>query len=298
MRRKIVKQGTATMTISLPAKGCKQHNLNNGDEVELEEKDTDLIISSEKQEITKSTKVDLTNLDERVIRWMLSSLHKAGYTEIELIYSNISTMNIIQELLKDLFTGFTIIEQSSKRCVIKNITRDNMEEFDNILRRAFLVTIALGEESLNLVKNKKFDDLKHVIGLEKSNNQLTNYCERLLNVKGYKNLTNFMYVIICNLEKICDDYKYVAEYLGKNKINLSDKTIKLYDKTNKILREQYELFYKFESKKMNKIHTEIKKIKNELNFSVPEKERIIVSYLLGLIMKIADFSASTIALNM
>ena len=37
MKRKIVKQGKATMTVSLPSKWIKNNNINNADEVDIEE---------------------------------------------------------------------------------------------------------------------------------------------------------------------------------------------------------------------------------------------------------------------
>ena len=246
MKRKIVKQGAATMTISLPAKWCKSSSLKGGDEIELDEKNNNLIISTTKLNTLKQTKLDLTNLDERVVRWSLSSLHKSGFSEIELIYKDISILKVVRELIKDLLIGIAIIEQTDKRFVLKSITKDNSEEFDNILRRAFLVTLSMGDNSLQAIKNKEPTQLKELVTLEKTNNQLTNYCERLLNMKGYKNAkTNFIYVIIWNLEKVCDDYKLICDHILKNPTNLSDKTLKLYEKCNNILRTYYEIFYKF-----------------------------------------------------
>ena len=47
MRRKLVKQGNATLMISLPSKWAKENKLDKGDEIILNEYGRDLIVSTE-----------------------------------------------------------------------------------------------------------------------------------------------------------------------------------------------------------------------------------------------------------
>ena len=48
MKRRIIKQGHNTLTITLPSKWAKKFNINPGDEVELIEQGKDLKIATEK----------------------------------------------------------------------------------------------------------------------------------------------------------------------------------------------------------------------------------------------------------
>ena len=48
MKRKIIKQGHNTLTVTLPSKWVKDLNLSAGDEIELIEKDKSILITSEK----------------------------------------------------------------------------------------------------------------------------------------------------------------------------------------------------------------------------------------------------------
>ena len=295
MKSKIVKQGQATMTVSLPIKWIKNNNLNNGEEINIEEKENKLILSSSKSISDKIIKIDLSKMNERVIRWSLSSLHKKGYDEIEIIFDSPKTLIILEDLTKNLFTGFVIIEQTSKRCVLKSISADSQSEFNNILRRAFLVCLSLADNSLESIENT--EELKTLLTLEKSNNQLTNFCERLINKGLYQKpkLSHFTYVIVWNLEKVCDDYKDMCEKIIKEEIKLNKETLNYYQQTNSLVREYYELFFKFNFESLNKLTEKAKKISlaimNKNEFS------IIDHHLLNIINKVKDFSASTIALN-
>ena len=55
MKRKLVKQGAATMMISLPSKWIKENSLEKGSEVELEEEGSSVMISVDKKEKKKET---------------------------------------------------------------------------------------------------------------------------------------------------------------------------------------------------------------------------------------------------
>ena len=56
MKRKIVKQGAATLMISLPSKWCKKFGLKKGDEVDIETANDSLLVSP--KEIKVKSEVD------------------------------------------------------------------------------------------------------------------------------------------------------------------------------------------------------------------------------------------------
>ena len=159
------------------------------------------------------------------------------------------------------------------------------------------MTLALADQSLEFIKQKKFDELKGLIELEKTNNQLTNFCERILNKKGLDEpiKTNFLYVIMWNLEKIGDDYKYICEHSAAKKISKS--TIELYDRVNKLLRNYYELFYKFDVQKLSNLSDDFRKLSKDIEVLLSRGEdAIVLSHLYHVALKTVDFSASTFAL--
>jgi len=69
MIRKLVKQGPATMTVSIPKDWIDRFHLRNGDEVNIEEKETKLIISSSKKpEDSGTVKFSFKEAEENITR--------------------------------------------------------------------------------------------------------------------------------------------------------------------------------------------------------------------------------------
>lgn len=303
MKRKLIQMAGKTMVVSLPSNWVKKYGLKKGGEIDLEEQGQRVVISTSKEYGIETVKADLRGATERVIRWTLSALHKSGFDEIIVDHDKKETVKLIEELIKDLFIGFTIIEQTKERCILKSISKDQESELDSTLRRAFLVTISMGEETLEAIKKENFKDLKELATKERMNNQLTNFCERILNKRGYKDhkKTSFMYVIAWNLEKICDNYKYICDlFKDTKKIKISKDVLDLYESANKFFKDYYDLFYKFDINRLSNLSMQKKEIEKETRKIMRGKTEIeleLVHHLLTIISQTSDFSASTIALN-
>jgi len=296
MKRKVIQIAEKTFVVSLPTSWIKQWGVKKGEELDVIENGPSLIISTEKARDIKKGSVDISNASERTIRWVLSSLHKKGYDEIEIKTDNKEHASLIDELLKDLFMGFAVVERSGSKCIVRSVSQDLDSQFDAILRRAFLVTLDMGERIVENCEKKSFE-LSSIVELEKTNNQLTNFCERILNKRGHSERikTTFMYVIVWNLEKIADDYKYICKYLMKSK-KIEKKSLTSFKKVNKLLRSYYELFYKFDIKKLSQLSEDLKNLRSEIEKEM-SKDAILLSHLQHIVLKTADFSASTFAMN-
>jgi phosphate uptake regulator len=299
MKRKVIQIADKTLVLSLPNDWVKQWGIKKGDELDVTETGPRLIASTSEYRPLKKGQVDVSNASERTLRWLLSSLHKKGYDEIEVRSENPLHAVLIDQLLKDLFLGFAVVHRSGASCLIRSLAKELDDQLQVIVRRAFLVTLALADQSLEAIKQKKFGELKGFLELEKTNNQLTNFCERILNKKGLAEpvKTNFLYVIMWNLEKIGDDYKYICEHLSANK-KISKNSVELYDRVNKLLRSYYELFYKFDVEKLSVLSDEFKKLSRDIEAALSKGEdAIVLSHLYHVALKTVDFSASTFALN-
>ena len=60
MKRKIIRQGHNTLTITLPTDWAKKLNLNAGDEVDLIEDNSSLVINGKQHNGFKTTTIDIT----------------------------------------------------------------------------------------------------------------------------------------------------------------------------------------------------------------------------------------------
>ncbi len=306
MIRKIAKIGPSTLMISLPAAWAKKNNLSKGDEINIEESENSIQITPSSETKAKTPmriSIDISALNTRAIKWVLSSLHKKGYEEIELIYGSKDNLPVIHQVVSDLFLGFVISKQTDKLCILKSVSVENPEEFDTVLRRAFLVTLSMAESTYEFMKEDKISELKSIVITERTNNQLTNFCERLIN-KNYvsnKNIS-FNYTIVWNLEKVCDNYKYIIDHIEATEMKkFSKNLLSIFKSSNEHLREYYEAYYSFDVNRFNKIADMGKKIIAEIKSNMseaPPNERIILAYLMMLTYQIMDFSASTVAINL
>ncbi len=299
MKRKVIQIADKTLVISLPSEWVRQWGIKKGEDIDVLENGPRLIVSTTQQRPMKKGVIDASSATGRTLRWLLSSLHKKGYDEIEIRSENPEHAVLIDELLKDLFLGFAVVHRSGSTCVIRSLVKELDDQLQMIVRRAFLVTLALADQSLELAKQKKFGELYSLLDLEKTNDQLTNFCERILNKRGLDEpvKTSFLYVIMWNVEKIADEYADICGYLAKNK-KLARQTAELFEETNKLLRRYYELFYKFDVEQLSRLADDFKATRARIESALEKAvDARIVSHLHHIVLKTADFSSSTFALH-
>lgn len=295
MKRKVIKQGNGTLTITLPKGWTNNIGLKGGDEIEIAENEDSLIIGvSKKENKILKTKVDLRSKSEKFVKYTLSILHKQGYDEIEIFHNHPKWITLIENHINDKLSGFEIIEQSNKRFLIKRISTVLPEEFEPILRKAFLVTKLMGETSLDAFHRGAINELDGVLVLEKTNDKLTNLCQRILIKERHKNQkkTDFIYTLVWQLEKVADSYSHLCkEYQNKKNIKINKKLLETYKETNILFSLVYETYYKSDNQKINeilKLFKDIKKSCFELIKSGKPEERIFSHYLLEISEKAKD----------
>ncbi len=305
MKRKVIQLAHKTLVVSLPSKWVKKYQISKGGELDAEERGQQIVFSTSLHSESERISVDFSELNSEVIRrWVLASLHKSGYDEIEITYKDESVPGIIQERIREVLTGFAIVEQGKNRCVIRVVAEEQEKEFEAVLRRAFLVVKNMGEGIYDYVKDNRLERLKELLALEKTNNQLTNFCERILNKKGYSDYrkTCFAYVVAWNLEKVCDDYKGICEMLSSNpKAKVSSPVAEMIKTANDYFGKYYELFYKFDINRLTELNMErnaFRKKASEMLKKSTGTDTEVICLLNDFVTKTSDFSASFIALRM
>ena len=302
MKRKLIKLAEKTLVVSLPTNWLANQGLQKGDELELTVDDYRLILTPPIQVLEhKEISFDASALSERVLRWQISSLHKQGYDQIIITSYTPKQYTIIEDLVKNLFVGFIVKDKTALRIVIGQVAVIDSSEFDSTLRRAFRLLNTMFEELIEAAKSNNGTLLMNQVNHEHVNNKLTNFCERLLN-KTLQQKTNghFWYVIIWNLEKIADNFKYIAQHYDKD-FSISVSTQKLLSQVASYEHKFYSCFYDFSFKQL----TELSIIKKELETTCLNllengelNDRILLHYLHMIILQLADFFASMIALKL
>ncbi|MBT5023166.1 phosphate uptake regulator PhoU [Candidatus Woesearchaeota archaeon] len=304
MKRKLVKQGGSVMTVSLPAKWIQQKNLNAGDEVEILEEKGYLTISSDTKALEMKAEVTVKK-PHRLISRTLFNLYRKGVTEIKVNYDDSSVIKDIQRRLP-LMMGFEISDQGKNYVILQSIMRIDDSQFEQSMRRLFLITKSLAEESYDAIATQKYDELDGISELENVQNKFYMYCCRVVNVKGTSMFEKptLLYLLIQRLEDIADDYKYVCRYLLElkdPKFKLSPETLKLYKNINTLFEKMYNLYYDFDIETAKDI-IEGKKafIKKGLSLleKVPKKEIRVVHVLNNLSVKIFEAASPIFGINL
>ncbi len=302
MRRRIIKQGKNTLTITLPAKWAKKVNLAAGNEVELTEKGNELLVSPlGKRENQLSREFDIKNAENYLtaypnnVFWrFIDTSYRLGYDELRINFDDARILDLIQQETEFLL-GFEVVEQGENYCVVRNIASAVETEFDAVLRRIFLMLNAMLGDCYEAAKMGKFSRMNNIATIEKTNNRLTNFCERLLNKNGYKDYrkTTAIYAMITLLEQIADDCRGICIYLGQfrdNEVKLSRETLSFFKQTIKLLESFYGLFYKFDRVKLYELLRNRHHILNnraiELMHTQPKKETVVLCRLASIMGKI------------
>ena len=263
MKRKVIQIANSTQLVSLPRKWTPKYGIKKGEEIEVEEKGNKIILTSEKSYQPNKKEIDAEKYGLMLPRCIFA-LYKQGVDEVKLNFSSKATLKRIQDSLGKETLGYEIIDQGEHYCIIKSVT-GNLEDFNSILRRTFLMLMSMANDSLNYIKKQEYKHLKSVAFLELSNNRFTTTCRRLLNKKGSNEYEYVgpLYYIIEDLENLADEYKYLCTDLSEidgKKFKVNPDVMDIYETTNNMLRTFYELFYKFDESKVAELAQQRKEI--------------------------------------
>lgn len=297
MKRKVIQIGNSTQLISIPRSWGKRFNIKRGEELEVEEENHRLIVSTDRAVAHPATELDISTLGIMIPR-CIYALYKRGVDEIRLTFDNPSLIKQVQESIQKETVGFEIIEQGKNYCIIKNVS-GQFEEFEPILRRTFLLLLSMSEDTLASLEKKDYEHLHTVAYLEEANNRFTTACRRFLNRQAYKESSKIgpLYYIIEDLEKLADEYKYLCMYFydrkNEKETGISKKTLEIFRQVHTLLRDFYEIFYKFDAQKIAVIAVARKKqvssIISALENAETKYDRVTLHHLLTITQKIFNY---------
>jgi len=287
MRRKINRVGQSTLTVSIPSKWAKLHNLKKGSEINLEEYDNSLVISKgEVKPLEKETEIELEH-GGRYTRRAMVNFYRLGYDSIKVRYSNKEVIETINKTMHD-YMGFEIVEQSRGFCHIKEVGKVSKEDFQQMFTRYLRITSTIFSEGMAAISEKRYSDLKEYLDMESLQNRFYLVCLRIISKFG-KEVTKSpesMTLLIRNLEDLADIAKYTYREIIKNE-GCSREVESFIKETFKLMEIIYSLCFKFDENKANLIMQQKEKLlvkANDLLRKADRKELLIVHYTIDILI--------------
>lgn len=274
MKRKLVKQGAATMMISLPSKWIKENKLGKGDEVDLEEKNNKLIINSAVEKIERQTEITISELTESSIRTLITNTYRLGYNKIKINFKDKSVISIIKDVVNKNLLGFEIIRKTDKTCEIENITEPSKEQFDNIFSKIisniddlFLIT----EKALQ----KEFSEFEET---ERKIQQFDNFCRRVITKE---NMFQLRWAFQSELIHAQREIYHLLRFLSKNKERVDKEVLSLLGDCKQIFIILKQAYAEKNIVLLEKIHGLEKRIIYKDGYSIIKKNPIIVHHIIN-----------------
>ena len=210
MKRKIIKQGHNTLTVTLPSEWTKKLNLKAGDEIDIQENTGSLVINGKQNNGFKNTTIDISGFSVPLLWRFFQSAYRESYDEIILKYdpkiidyegvynyyathfeysrvgekiSKKRAFDMISELV-NRFIGMEIIEQGEGYCIIREMGEISSKEFESSLRRIFLLLLDLFDKIIDLIKENEIGDMaicKTIHQMDINIDRFIDYCCRINN---------------------------------------------------------------------------------------------------------------------
>jgi phosphate uptake regulator len=287
MIRRLIKQGHNTLTVTLPSKWIQNFGLGAGSEVDLSERENGLFITTQKINTKKKAEFDITDMDIPTVWKYFMAVYREGYDEIkvkftqgaeiespykffaqhrvDLKYKKEREKKSVLEVLHGFvtrFIGFEIVEHGKDYILIKEMGELTNREFDNALRRVFLLVQQMSDETVEAIKSSNPKILGHMHDVDISLDRFHDYCIRILNKNHSKEprKTNLLFSTLYLLELLGDEFKNISIHLSEDFPKTKFKNIEHFaDAIKEEIDLFYDLYYTFDMAKIQKISEADKK---------------------------------------
>jgi len=300
MKRKIIQIAGSTHLVSLPKSWIVKNSVKKGEEVDVIEYYDKVIVSKMDGDNEETTSIDVSDMNMFVFRY-LAAIYKSGYDKVDLIVKNGESLTSLSKQMNLMLPGYEIVDQKGNTLTIKNISRVIDTDFDILLRKIFLITKSLGNNTHDIIKNKEFEKIDDVLILEVTAARFCNFCQRILNKKGYKESrkVSFIYSIVHELEKIKNQYRYLCAHLKKHPNKANEETLALFNDANELFVLFYETFYKFEADNVKKIAEKRKYILDKADelFSKKNSDPVLLHHTINITDSVSSMIRSYLGMK-
>jgi len=300
LKRKVIQIAGSTCLVSLPKAWITKHNVKKGAELEVQEQGNKILISTEQSQSLPKLIIDQARFGKFHPNYLSAAYHM-GFDDVEISFSDPKELEAIQERINACI-GYEIVNQTSTVCSIKSVSEVSIDEFNQMLRKVFLLLINMGENSMELLSKGDFARLSEVTVLENTNNKLTDFCKRVLNKKGYSehNKLTTIYAICMYLERVADEYRDICKALVDKKDKISPAVLNDFKEVNQIFADFYSYFYTSDRAKLERIFFSAPQMRNKLLEKMSKAkpaDMIVLHASSNILNEVYEMSTATVELH-
>jgi len=301
MKRKVIKQGNGTLTITLPKEWATKVGLKGGDDIDVNEIENGLKISSEKHPAKYSLNLNLNKISVKNSRTHISNAYKLGFDEIHVVFSNPSDLVPVQETV-DKLIGFEVTSNTKESCLIKDIALTNKEEFHSVFKKAYQLNLVLFEMLKEDMEKEDYSNLNIISQYQSKLISFTDYCRRIINKHTVFNdkLDKSLYIISLKMNYTGTVLKEIYQYLTNSKGKLDKDTISLLSRAEEMYRTVFEGYFKEDISEVDKGISMKKKLYDNEGCSVLEKSKgknsVVIAKTLEMIKHIYGSTGPIVAI--
>ena len=300
MKRKVVRHGDSTLTISLPSKWAKANSIKPGQLLNLEQTDCGIFVSSNENYPIEKTEITLSWDKEWYIQRILRHLYTYGYDEVSVNYAKKEQLLLLRKGLESL-PGFEIGESNPKICKIRCVGSLESTEYDDTVKKILWLILSQFDYLIEDcgVKNPIMHD--EVNELFKTISKLINLCRRLINKRPPydSTISKYAYRFLTSLMNIASFLIYTYDYSKKmNKLQLSQSEMELVTKTRGFYYQLLMAYQNLNVEKTKQFFSEREEMFDVVLELFREKNPVITHYFLDILKELSSIGNLVLILRL
>lgn len=180
-QRKLIAHGPSSLTVALPHKWIKKHNLAKGDDIFIAEEVDGLRITAKPSERKQNITISVVGHDWPAVLAVLTTVYRRAYDEVTIRYETPEEYQHISSAIRSLL-GFAIMENRKGTCLIKSLPSDLEQDFPTLFRRVFLILLQQLDDLSDILASPEL--IKTFYRRDADLNAIVNLAIRMIN-KGY-----------------------------------------------------------------------------------------------------------------
>ncbi len=294
MRRRLIRQGRSTLTVSLPKKWAHDNRLRPGDELEVLPAGAELRLLRPVAVRAKSKQVDVSGMTGALVRATLNALYIIGEDELHIACRK-EQHRLIQDAV-DRLIGMAVVEQRPALFVVRDVTAPGDVEFDTLLRRIYRMVLDLADECLADFELKAEDRHPQTTPEQAAErdfgiNRFVNFSLRQLSRQGHLDArkTAAYFHLLLLLELVADEYTNLWKALVQPETEAGKYALALYKQALSTTRTCYGLLYKYDHAEASHVTRTRDIIRSQLSEGKSPEVQLFLAFHLR---KIAEFSVN------